>query len=318
MPKAGIRVWNNNDVRRDTTLRKVTLSVLIAAILCVSAAVNAATPPVMPSGFYYPTVRTWTGDSGGTVGNPKQPWSDGGSGGRIYGYLEKRYESDIGTQHVGMDIRMSPSEPIYAICDGVINRMWKQVSNDPTYWALIVKHYLADGTEFLAIYGHCENLSTLPVGSAVKAGQQIGICREDPNWHCHFGINLTGGYSGFGRIPIGADPDDYGWTAPRTWLLSHTPKIGNPIPTNAPHLSVTAVGDRTNAKPGETYTVTYTVTNDGKSTAQSVSLSAPPPNYATVVSSSPSGTLSGAVYVVPLPQLSVGARTTVSVTYRVL
>lgn len=295
-------------------------------MLCASVAVFAATPPQMPSGFFYPTMRTWTGDSGGAVGNPKQAWNDGSPGGRIYGYLEKRYETDIGTQHVGMDIRMSKDEPVYAICDGSIYKMWKQVSNDPTYWCIEVKHYLADGTIFWAIYGHCELLSTLPVGTAVKGGQQIGICKEDPNWHCHFGINLDiSKMGGFGRIPIGANPSTYGWTAPRTWVLSHTPKLSGgttpppppPPPATSPHLTITASGDKSTAKPGETYTVTYTVTNDGQAAAQSVSLTAPSPTYATIVSSSPAGTLSGSTYTIPLPQLAVGAKTTVTVTYKV-
>ena len=306
-------------------MRKLVPLFTIAAILCLSAGLFAATPPTMPTGFFYPTVRTWTGDSGGLLGDPKQSWSDGSSGGRIYGYLEKRYETDIGTQHVGMDIRMSPSEPVYAICDGVIYRMWKQVSNDPTYWCIIVKHFLSNGGVFYAIYGHCELLSTLPVGTSVRGGQQIGICREDPNWHCHFGVNLDiSKMSGFGRIPIGANPSSYGWTAPRTWLLAHTPQNTGtappppPPPATSPHLIIAAVGDRSTAKPGETYTVTYTVTNDGSATAQSVSLTAPAPSYATIVSSSPAGTLSGSTYTIPLPQLAVEAKTTVTVTYKVL
>lgn len=275
-------------------------------------------PPMMPSGFYYPTMRTWTGDYGGSTGNPKQTWNDTSGGGRIYGYLEKRYESDIGTQHVGMDIRVPSYAPIYAICDGVIERMWKQVSNDPTYWALIVRHYASDGSPFWAIYGHCENLSSLPVGSSVKAGQQIATCKESPNWHCHFGINLDRTkMSTFGRIPIGTSPSAYGWTAPRAWLLAHRPKPSStPMAQFSPSpLVIRSEYDKTRVQPGDVYTLTYTIKNDGAEAREGLSITAPVPEGAEVVDSSLPGTMDWASYVVPLPKLGAQSETNVTVTY---
>jgi hypothetical protein len=214
--------WIDASVWADRTAR-------IVRKTAIAGGGGGSSLPRLSNGWYLPTARTW---SDGTVDpnwsysvtNPKQPPNDTSPGGRIYGFMEPGYTS--GYDHVGTDIRQVQEEPCYAICDGVIERMWKQIPDDPTYWTIIVEHRLSNDTIFWGIYGHNELLSSLSVGSPVVGGQQIGTCKENPNWHCHFGINVNPSLmSGFGRIPDGDNPSDYGWTAPRTYMITHTPKI---------------------------------------------------------------------------------------------
>lgn len=274
-----------------------------------------APTPVMPSGFLLPTKREWTGDKGGSVGDPKQPWTDTGN---IFGYLASNYPV-AGRQHIGIDIRTTLNEAVYAIADGTIYRYIN--ASSPGDRAVFCKHQLNDGTWFYAVYGHTTLKSGFSVGQAILAGQQISYTADSNNTHVHFGINLTGNFSnGWGRLDVGLNPDSYGWRPPRTWMLSHTPKNANPAPGSGPHLTITAVSDKTTVKPGETFIVTYTVTNDGSAIAQSISLTAAAPNYAIIVGSTPAGSLqtNGSSCIVTLPQLNAGARTTVTVTYKVL
>lgn len=198
-----------------------------AAILCAST--SWAAPIKMSSGFYYPTERTWTGSSGGSTGDPRQPWNDGSPGGRIYGYLDSAAPSALGKQHVGMDIRTPYSGPVYAICAGTIYRYIN--TGDSRYWCIIVKHTLADGSTFYAVYGHCRLKSGYSSGKALAAGENFAQINESVNQHIHFGIKMNSDFgTGWGHLTIGVDANSIGWRPPKTWLYSHTPAGGSTTP----------------------------------------------------------------------------------------
>lgn len=226
------------------------LVLAVATTIFATAAYGAAIK--MSSGFYYPTERTWTGTSGGSSGDPKQPWNDGSPGGRIYGYLDSAAPSALGKNHVGMDIRAAYSSPVYAIAAGTIERYIN--SGDSRYWCLIVKHRMANGSYFYAVYGHCRIKSGYSTGKAVAAGENFAYINESGNQHIHFGIKMNNSFStGWGHLALGTDANSIGWRPPKTWMFSNSPygSGGNtggggttdpitPADTTAPSISITA------------------------------------------------------------------------------
>jgi len=212
--------------------------ILLAICFIVPVGAVYAMPIQMPTGFYYPTECEWTGDNGGAEGDPKQPWNDGSSGGRIYGYLDPEAPTHIKTQHVGIDVRAAYDSPVYAITSGVID---SYLTNDvPKYWCIIVKHQIADGSYFYAIYGHCRLKPGYSVGQVLEAGEHFAYINEPENQHLHFGIRMNNVFSdgdGWGHLDLGKDAYSIGWRPPRTWLLSNLPYIGI-IDTIPPSISV--------------------------------------------------------------------------------
>jgi len=200
---------------------------LVVATTTIFASAVFAGPTKMSSGFYYPTDRVWgsgTAKSNWTyaASDPKQPYNDGSSGGRIYGFMEPDYIKNVGSQHCGMDIRQSYNSNVYAISAGTIERYI--TSSDTRYNAIIVKHRMANGSYFWAVYGHCRLKSGLSTGRSVAAGEVIGYINESGNQHIHFGIKLNNNFStGWGRLATGKDPLSIGWRPPRTWMMQNSP-----------------------------------------------------------------------------------------------
>lgn len=231
-------------------MKNLVMKATLYLIICVAAsftlfATASAAPTKMASGFYYPTDRTtWTGTSGGSSGDPKQPYNDGSPGGRIYGYLDSAAPSILNAQHVGMDIRTPYNGPIYAICAGTIKSYI--TSQGSRYYCIIVQHKLADGTTFYAVYGHCRLKSGYSTGKAIAAGENFGYINENVNQHIHFGIKINSDFSrGWGHLAIGVDANGYGWRPPRTWMMSNTPPGGPTTDPGTPPDTGTGTTDTT-------------------------------------------------------------------------
>ncbi|MEN6521249.1 MAG: peptidoglycan DD-metalloendopeptidase family protein [Armatimonadota bacterium] len=245
------------------------LVLAIATTIIASAAFGAAIK--MSSGFYYPTERTWTGTNGGSAGDPRQPWNDGSPGGRIYGYLDSAAPSALGKNHVGMDIRTPYSNPVYAISAGTIQSYYN--SGDSRYWCIIVKHRMANGSYFYAVYGHCRMKSGYSTGKSIAAGENFAYINESVNQHIHFGIKMNNNFStGWGHLALGKDANSIGWRPPRTWLLANAPYGSSgggtggdtddptsPADTTAPAISI--------AGPNSNNTISWTITDSGSGVA---------------------------------------------------
>lgn len=201
-------------------------------LLSMMVAVTAA-PTRMQSGWYYPTDRVWVdgkAEAGWlySVTDPKQPYTDGSSGGRIYGYLEPDYVPIVGTQHVGMDIRQSFNSPVYAVAAGTIHRYYN--TGDSRYYAVVVRHVTVTGKVFYAVYGHCRLKAGYAVGRNVSAGEVFAYVNESINQHLHFGIKLNDDFStGWGRLATDKNAEHAGWRPPRTWL-SENAAPGSALP----------------------------------------------------------------------------------------
>ncbi|MEN6372666.1 MAG: M23 family metallopeptidase [Armatimonadota bacterium] len=247
------------------------LFLVLATAITVIASAAFSAPIKMSSGFYYPTERTWTGSNGGSTGDPRQPWNDGSPGGRIYGYLDPAAPSALGKNHVGMDIRTPYSSPVYAICAGTIQSYYN--TGDSRYYCIIVKHRMANGSYFYAVYGHCRIKSGYSVGRNIAAGENFAYINESVNQHIHFGIKMNNNFStGWGHLALGVDANSIGWRPPRTWLLSNAPYGSsggdtgggtvNPTPpadTTAPTITTTG--------PDSNSIITWTVTDSGTGVA---------------------------------------------------
>lgn len=200
---------------------------LVVAITAIFASAAFAAATKMPSGFYYPTDRIWgSGNSSSSwtysASDPKQPYNDGSSGGRIYGFMETDYIKNVGSQHCGMDIRQSYNSNVYAISAGTIERYI--TSSDTRYNAIVVKHRMASGSYFWVVYGHCRTKSGYSTGRNVAAGEVIGYINESGNQHIHFGVKMNNNLStGWGRLATGRDPLSIGWRPPRTWMMANSP-----------------------------------------------------------------------------------------------
>jgi murein DD-endopeptidase MepM/ murein hydrolase activator NlpD len=130
--------------------------------------------------------------------------------------------------HIGFDIKANETSPVYAIADGEVYR------RSTSGWGtdnvgLLIKHKLADGTDFLALYGHIR--SSLNVGDKVQGGIQFATIGPYSSPHLHFGIHpavsapLSGNGYGFGRMSNSRWPDTNGFTDPINWIQSSFPLI---------------------------------------------------------------------------------------------
>ena len=99
-----------------------------------------------------------------------------------------------GASHLGVDMFAPVGQSVRAIADGVVY----EISNGG--WgagnvALMIRHRLADGQSFVALYGHIRNSQGLRVGQRVKACQTVGTIgpyRYAGNSHLHFGVVAQG------------------------------------------------------------------------------------------------------------------------------
>jgi hypothetical protein len=93
-----------------------------------------------------------------------------------------------GSQHLGVDMFASVGTPVRAIADGVVHDIstggWGRGNV-----AIMVKHRLADGRWFIALYGHIRNAKGLRKGSRVQACSSIGVVGPySCGSHLHFGV----------------------------------------------------------------------------------------------------------------------------------
>lgn len=132
-----------------------------------------------------------------------------------------------GYYHLGLDLNASAGTVVYSIGNGTVYAV-------QTGWpgtAVFVKHTAADGTDFVAVYGHVD--STLSVTNDVAAGQQIGtVYNQGGNSHLHFGTRATvSAAAGNGQMPCGSWPDTNGYADPLVFLPAHPASIAPPTPS---------------------------------------------------------------------------------------
>lgn len=97
-----------------------------------------------------------------------------------------------GSQHLGVDMFAPIGTPVRAIADGVVYDIstggWGRGNV-----AIMVKHRLADGRWFIALYGHIRNSQGLRKGSRVQACARIGVVGSySCGSHLHFGVIAPG------------------------------------------------------------------------------------------------------------------------------
>ena len=93
-----------------------------------------------------------------------------------------------GSQHLGVDMFAPIGTPVRAIADGVVYDIstggWGRGNI-----AVMIKHRLADGRWFIALYGHLRNSKGLRKGSRVQACSSIGMIGPySYGSHLHFGV----------------------------------------------------------------------------------------------------------------------------------
>jgi hypothetical protein len=99
-----------------------------------------------------------------------------------------------GAWHLGVDMFTAVGQPVRAIADGVVYEI------STSGWgagnvAVMIRHRLADGRSFVALYGHIRNSRNLRVGERIRACQSIGTIgpyRYAGNSHLHFGVVAPG------------------------------------------------------------------------------------------------------------------------------
>ncbi|MBU1702549.1 MAG: carbohydrate binding domain-containing protein, partial [Candidatus Eisenbacteria bacterium] len=199
---------------------------LLACVVVVASLLPTTTSAIenTPTGFVYPTGTSELGHYAGWLAVPPE-------------YFEDFY-------HLGTDIDADEGDPVYAIDDGDV------YERSPGEWgtgnvALLIRHYLADGTVFLAVYGHIT--SDLPVGTNVLAGQEIGTIGDyNEADHLHFGIRPgtdTSPPLGRGELPV--DPDHEGFVDPIDWIVTHDPGVSRLAEAFTRNGGVATVGNPT-------------------------------------------------------------------------
>lgn len=179
--------------------------------------------------FYYPT------GSSVNINPPCGKWlgRDAANGGC---YITGKY-------HIGVDIVAPQNSAVYAIADGEIILVssgptsgW--TSGSTTNIGVFVKHRRADGTYFLALYGHIFPTGTingqskqLAVGDRIVAGQafaEVGDWNGDGD-HLHYGvvpstaIPSTGGGRGWGMMANSLWDDPNTFVNPIQFIQTQSP-----------------------------------------------------------------------------------------------
>ena len=233
-------------------MRFISAFVLVAVVLFAGVGLAQETTA---TGFYYPTGSSDLGTY----------WDWLAVSGAYY--------------HLAKDIQADLDDPVYAVDDGVVLSRstggWDNIPGDSySNIALLVHHQLADGTDYIAVYGHV--ISSLQPDDPVTAGQQIAtIGPWDSFDHLHFGIHpgldITAPY---GWIDLPVAPPYNGFTNPITWIETQDPglwtlaSISSPLvisPTRSNPATVFALPDEYGVgSPSETeknFTAHYTIQN---------------------------------------------------------
>lgn len=195
-------------------IRKLFSMALLVVVAAVATSAQEVTFTQTSTGFFYPTgvskeqfrstCGTWLG-------------RDSNNGGC---YL-------LGNYHIGRDIMADYYSPAYAIANGTV------VYRSTSGWgsgniALVIRHTLSDGSQFLAWYGHI--ISDLQVGQRVAGGVQIGKIGYWPyGYHLHLGVhpNLTIPATNQGMMPNYLWASTNGFVDPISWITTRTPKCGD-------------------------------------------------------------------------------------------
>ena len=96
------------------------------------------------------------------------------------------------SQHLGVDMFAPVGRPVRAIADGVVHDI------STSGWgggnvAIMVRHQLADGRWFIALYGHIRNSTELRKGSRVQGCRTIGVIGSyRAGSHVHLGVISPG------------------------------------------------------------------------------------------------------------------------------
>lgn len=172
--------------------------------------------PLTPTGFYYPTGDSDPGPYAGFVA--QGCWNP--------------YSYTAGYYHLGHDIRADEGSAVYAISDGVIVRASSGGWGSGNY-ALIIRHRLANDTEFLAVYGH---IHPWVWEGSVTGGQVIGTIGPYGNIsHLHFGIRTdpNNPWSPLGRTACSNWQDQFGFVSPLAWIQTQSPDSGRNLDSQA-------------------------------------------------------------------------------------
>lgn len=213
--------------------------------------------PTTSTGFIYPTGAEPTceesyGYDGAITYYQYAGWLAKGNSGDDGDYVQYKY-------HIGQDIPANENSPVYAIGDGRIEYVsyggWDANNWEHNNCGIFVRHYLSDGSAFLALYGHIKISSVkqadkLPTSSApvtediwLTAGEPFAEIGDFGNVdHLHFGIftdtTVPGTHEdtdpektiGLGRMGLKnwADPpteaSTNGFVDPIKWITTKTPK----------------------------------------------------------------------------------------------
>ena len=159
-------------MKKNNSIKTRWLTMLILLICALALILN--TPSIRVSaqevtftqtgtGFYYPLGRSsWTKTGGTWLGRDAANDTDG----------PPAYFS--GLYHLGVDMPANVGDPVYPILNGTVLHKADAASD----WgsgnvALAIKHSLADGSEFLAIYGHIR--TNVQVGERVAGGVKFAV-----------------------------------------------------------------------------------------------------------------------------------------------
>lgn len=215
------------------------LIALLLLFLTVSTAEGQSSPKRTSTGFYWPTGTDSLGNYAGWLYDGC-PWSQ-----HPYG----TYDSNL--YHIGWDIQANVGDPVYAVADGEVIGIssgpfsgWPYNATDvksKDNIGVLVKHQLADGTDFIAVYGHI--IANVNQHDHVTAGKPFGkIGPYGEQSHLHFGIRpgtSTDGDLGRMTCPqqkpqngIDGVPTN-GFVDPIAWIKTKSPLGGNPAPALA-------------------------------------------------------------------------------------
>ena len=168
------------------------------------------------TGFFYPTgVNNWNKTGGTWLGRDATNDKDGAPA-----YTDDYY-------HLGVDIPLPRTHSVFAISNGTV--VYRSLNGWGTgNIALAIKHTLADGAQFLAIYGHIR--TSLEIGDRVAGGVKFAETGPYPESidHLHFAIHPSLSVpSVWGRAGNDSWPETFGHVDPVNWIATRTPKCGD-------------------------------------------------------------------------------------------